>query len=112
MQQMREMSLNDPLVAQQQSPLLSEFLPFKSSFSLIDRQNNQVILLQINPSGCQIMLCSGLDSEPIGVYEDPVQSLVHVVTSSNLNVFTFSRRTKRLVRRSGYAFAQSLVQMN
>lgn len=71
-----------------------------------------MIILSINFNDCDLMKCGGLDSEPIGVYEDVVQSLIHIVTAKELNVYTFSKRTKRFVRRSGYAFAQSLVQMN
>jgi hypothetical protein len=50
------------------------------------------------------MQINGLDSRPIGVYEDALQNLIHVVTNQNLNVYSYNKRSKRLVRKSGYQF--------
>jgi len=36
----------------------------------------------------------GLDSAPIGIYQDALQSIVHVITEKNLNVYTYNKRSK------------------
>lgn len=54
----------------------------------------------------------GLDSAPIGVYEDVLQNLVHAVTSEQLSVYTFSRGGKQLLRKSSYVSAMSMLQLN
>ena len=59
-----------------------------------------------------MLKAQGLDSRPIGVYEDTLQNLVHVVTERNLNVYTYNQLSKQLLRKSGYAFAQATLQMN
>lgn len=70
-------------------------------------------LLTITKSNqCDMMTIQGLDSTPIGVYDDVLQNFVHVVTSENLNVYTFNKRSRRIIRKSNYTFAQGLLQIN
>lgn len=38
--------------------------------------------------------------------------MVHVITEKDLNVYSYNKRSKQLVRKSNFAFAQSTLQMN
>ena len=53
-----------------------------------------------------------LDSKPIGVYEDAVQGIIHVVTDDHLNVYSYSKRSKKLLRKSNFTFAWSGLHIN
>jgi hypothetical protein len=52
-----------------------------------------------------MMKINGLDSAPIGVYEDVLSNNVHVITNKDLNVYSYNKRSKMLVRKSNFAFA-------
>lgn len=112
LQGMKELFQNDIEGATRQSPLLQELLPFRASYACIDTHQFAVYVLQIQNAGCEVLKAQGLDSKPIGVYEDALQNLVHVVTERNLNVYTYHQVSKQLLRKSGYAFAQATLQIN
>ena len=84
----------DSLASNQQSPLIKEAVPFKASYACIDEANKAVYVLQITNNACDMLKIQGLDSAPIGVYEDALQNLVHVITDDHLNVYTYNRRSK------------------
>ena len=90
----KDISMMDSLASNQQSPLIKEAVPFKASYACIDEANKAVYVLQITNNACDMLKIQGLDSAPIGVYEDALQNLVHVITDDHLNVYTYNRRSK------------------
>ena len=102
----------DSLASSQQTPLLAELMPFRASYACLDTEHDAMYILQIQNGQCKMLKIHGLDSTPIGVYEDALQNVVHVITEKDLNVYSYNKRSKQLIRKSNYAFAQSTLQMN
>ena len=80
-------------------------MPFKSSYACLDLEQNAVYLLSIQNNFFDVLKINGLDSAPVGVYEDVMSNTVHVITEKDLNVYSYNKRSKRLIRKSNYAFA-------
>ena len=104
--------MTDSLASSQQSPLLAELMPFRASYACLDTEHDAMYILQIQNGQCEVLKIHGLDSTPIGVYEDALQNVVHVITEKDLNVYSYNKRSKQLIRKSNYAFAQSTLQKN
>lgn len=87
MQQINEMTIGssaqsvDISQLQSPSPLMNELMPFKSSYGCIDETENSVYILSIlKDNTCDMINIHGMDSTPIGIYEDALQNFIHVIT--------------------------------
>ena len=107
----RDLNLADTFASSLQQPIINELMPFKASYACFDCESNAVHILSISDKekSCEVFKISGLDSNPIAVYEDVLQNIVHVITDKNVNVFTYNKRSKILQRKSNYQFAQSIL---
>lgn len=87
-------------------------MPFKAKFACLDSSSHAAYILSIESNICDLLKIQGLDSEPIGVYEDILQGIIHVITNAELCVFTYSRGSKQLLRKSSFVFAMNILQLN
>ena len=106
------MNISEILASSMQQPILNEQMPFKTSYACLDNSSNAAYVLTITNGGCDILKVQGLDSPIIGVYEDIIQNVVHVITEANLNVYSYNKRSKQLIRKNNYMFALTILQAN
>lgn len=102
----------ETLAQSNQQPICNELMPFKARYACLDSESFAAYVLTIDGQNVDLLKLQGLDSAPIGVYEDVLQNLVHVITSEQLSVYTFSRGGKRLLRKSNYVHAMDMLQLN
>lgn len=86
-------------------------MPGKAAYACLDSESKAAYVLSIDNASCDLLKVIGLDSAPIGVYEDCLQNVIHVVTEAHLNVFSYNKRSKQFLRRSNYQFAASSLQL-
>jgi len=60
----------------------------------LDTEHHAVYILQVQNAKWDVLKVHGLDSTPIGVYEDALQNVVHVITWKNLNIYSYNKRSK------------------
>lgn len=108
----KELNVAETLAQSNQQPILNEQMPYKARYACLDTESFAAYVLTIEGGHVDVLKMQGLDSAPIGVYEDILQNLVHVVTSQHLCAYTFSRGGKQLLRKSSYVQVMSMLQLN